>query len=131
MRGETVLEEKYKNVKLPKLITTKFEVTHIDWFPFWNQYEPEFDRSELHPASKFNYLKELLAPKVRLLIDTLTFTSEGYSRTIGIFKAKFGKPSEASAAYIQCILNNDQNHRREGVFQTKEQTQIPPCMCLL
>ena len=53
----------------------------------------------------FNYLKELLAPKVRLLIDTLPFTSEGYSRTIAILKAKFGKRSEVSAAHIQRILS--------------------------
>ena len=48
MRGETVREERYKNVKLPKLIITKFEGTHIDWFRFWNQYEFEIDRSQLH-----------------------------------------------------------------------------------
>ena len=55
--------------------------------------------------SKFNYLKERLAPKVRLLIDTLPFTSEGYSRAIAILKVKFRKPSEVSAAHIQCIFN--------------------------
>ena len=70
---------------MPKLIITKFEGTHIDWFRFWNQNEYEVDR--------FNYLKGILAPKVRLLIYTLPFTSEGYSRAIAILKAKFGKPS--------------------------------------
>ena len=30
MRGDIVLEEKYKNVNLPNLIITKFEVTHKD-----------------------------------------------------------------------------------------------------
>ena len=35
---EIVREERYKNVKLAKLIITKFEGTHIDWFRFWNQY---------------------------------------------------------------------------------------------
>ena len=48
MRGEIVLEERYKNVKLLKLIVTKYEGVHIDWFRFWNQYESEIDRSELH-----------------------------------------------------------------------------------
>ena len=59
----------------------------------------------MHPVSKFNYLKELLAPKVRLLIDALPFTSEGYLRAIAILKAKFGKPSEVSAADIQYITS--------------------------
>ena len=58
MRGEIALEERYKNVILPKLIITKFQCTHIDWFHFWNQYEFETIRTELHPVSKFNYLKE-------------------------------------------------------------------------
>ena len=31
MREEIVREERYKNVKLPKLIVTKFEDIHIDW----------------------------------------------------------------------------------------------------
>ena len=47
--------------------------------------------------SKFNYLIELVASEVRLLIDTLPFTSAGYSRAIAILKAKFGKLSEVSA----------------------------------
>ena len=93
-----VREERSKTVKLPR-----FEGTHIDWFRFWNQYQAEIDRSELHPVSKFNYLKELLAPKIRVLIDALPFTSEGYLRAIAILKAKFGKPSEVSAAHIHCI----------------------------
>ena len=54
MRGEMVREVRYKNVKLPKLIITNFEGTHIGWFPFWNQYESEIDTSELHPMGKFN-----------------------------------------------------------------------------
>ena len=103
---EIVREERHKNVKLAKLIITKFEGTHIDWFRFWNQYESEIDRSELHPVSKFNYPKELLAPKVRLLIDTLPYlTTEDYSRAMTILKAKFGKSSEVSDAHIQCIIS--------------------------
>ena len=100
-----VREERSKIAKLLRLHITKFEGTHLDWFRFWNQYQAEIDRSELHSVSKFNYLKELLAPKVRLLIDALHFTSESYLRAIAILKPKFGKPSEVSAAHIQCITS--------------------------
>ena len=68
---------------------------------------------------KFNYLKELFTQKVRLLIDSLSFRSQSYSRAIAILKAKFGKPSEVSAADIQCITslpvitNSNQNQKHE------------------
>ena len=99
------VKEEIKNVKLPKLNIAKFEVKQIDLVPFWNEYEFEIDKSELRLVSKFNYLKELLAPKLRLPIDTLPFTSEGYSRVIAMLKAKFGKPFEVSATLIQCITS--------------------------
>ena len=69
-------------VKLPKLLITRFNGTHIDWFRFWNQFESEIDRSEL-PA-KFSYLKELISPKVRVIIDGSPIISEGYNRAKNI-----------------------------------------------
>ena len=79
-------------VKLPKLVISQFEGTHLDWFRFWHQYETQIDKSGLSPISKFSYLKELLAPKARVLIDGLPFTTKGYERAKDIFKSRFGKP---------------------------------------
>ena len=76
------------SVKLPKLVITQFAGTHLDWFRFWNQHETRIDKSALSPTSKFSYLKELLAPKARVLIDGLPFTTEGYERANGYFKVK-------------------------------------------
>ena len=56
-------------VKLPKLVITRFNSTHIDWFRFWNQFESEIDRSELPAVSKFSHLKELISTKVRVIRD--------------------------------------------------------------
>ena len=39
-----------------------------------------------------------------MLIDTLLFTSEGYTRAIAILKVKFRKPSQVSVAQIQFYL---------------------------
>ena len=87
---ETKLEMKKKNenqdiivngniqVKLPKLVITKFEGIHLDWFRFWNQFDTEIDKVEISAISKFSYLKEFLVTKVRPLIDGLPFTHEGY-----------------------------------------------------
>ena len=103
-RDEIVNEERV-NVKLPKLVITIFDGTSLDWFRFWNQFESEIDKAEIGPVSKFSYLKELLIPRVRLLIDGLPFTSEGYSRGKPILLGKFGKSTEIAAAHIQCITS--------------------------
>ena len=42
---------------------------------------------------------------MRLLIDGLPFTSEGYSRAKSILLGKFGKSTEIAAAHIQCITS--------------------------
>ena len=34
-----------EKIRLPKLIISKFQGTHIDWWRFWNQFEAEIDRS--------------------------------------------------------------------------------------
>ena len=97
----------YRNiqVKPPKLVITKFEGTHLDWFRFWNQFETEIDKVEIGTISKFSYLKEFLVPKMRALIDGLPFTPEGYARPKSILLAKFGKPSEVAVAHMQCITS--------------------------
>ena len=33
--------------KLPKLLLTKFQGTHIYWQRFWNQFEAEIDRADI------------------------------------------------------------------------------------
>ena len=64
------------NVKFPKLIITKFDGTSLDWFRFWNQFKSQIGKTEIGPVSKFSYLKELLIPTVRLVIDDLSLTSQ-------------------------------------------------------
>ena len=52
-------------VKLPKLVITKFQGIHLDCFQVCNQFETEIDKVEITAISKFFYLKEFLVPKVR------------------------------------------------------------------
>ena len=92
-------------VKLPKLEITKFKGTHIDWFRFWNQFEAEIDKQSIDPVTKFNYLKEFLDPKARLLIENLMHNSEGYTRAKQILKTRFGKSAEVVNAHIEMIMN--------------------------
>ena len=55
--------------------------------------------------SKFSCLKELVIPKIRLLIDSLPFTSEGYTRAKNVLMTKYGKPSEVANAHVQNIMS--------------------------
>ena len=109
-------------MKLPKLKITKFEGTALDWLPFWNQFETEIDQVQISPIRKFSYLKELLVPKVRLLIDGPPFTSEGCARAKSILTSRYGKPSEVAAAHIRCItslpvISNCNPNRIQGFYE--------------
>ncbi|CAB4006943.1 Hypothetical predicted protein [Paramuricea clavata] len=100
---ETSVEKskEVKNIKLPKLAITKFSSKFSDWLPFWNTFEAEIDSVNLLPSvSKFGYLKELLEPKVRVDIDGLPFTTEGYERAKNVLKSEYRKSSEIINAHI-------------------------------
>jgi hypothetical protein len=103
---ETSMEKskEVKNIKLPKLAITKFSGKFSDWLPFWNTFEAEIDSVDLPSVSKFGYLKELLEPKVRVDIDGLPFTTEGYERAKNVLKSEYGKSSEIINAHIQNIM---------------------------
>ena len=92
-------------MKLTKLPITKFKGTSLDWMRFWNQVTTEIDSTKIAGVSKFLYLKELLDPKVKPLIDGLPSTSEGYERAKNILQATFGKTSEVSTAHVRGIID--------------------------
>ena len=114
---------RFSKTKLPKLVITKFDGTHFDWFRFWNQFESQIDKCDLPQVSKFSYLKELVIPKVRLLIDSLPFTSEGYTKAKNILLTKYGKPSEVANAHVQNIMSlpqiNNANPQKIHDFSEK------------
>ena len=105
MSSERDARENSVKVKLLKLIISKFEGTNLDWLRFWSQFEMEIDRADITTVSKFSYLKELVIPKVRALVDGLPFNTEGYERAKAILKTKFGKPSEVTNTHIQFIMS--------------------------
>ena len=92
-------------MKFPKLTVSKFEGTPLDWQRFWIQFEYEIDRSEFPQVTKFSFLKEMLKPKVRVLVDGLPFTTEGYDRAKNILKSKYGKDSEVANGHIQILIS--------------------------
>ena len=115
-------------VKLPKLVITKFQGTHLYWQRFWGQFEAEIDKSDIGQVAKFSYLKELLVPRVRAVIDGLPFNSEGHTRAKNILKTKFGRHSEVANVHIQTIMGlpviSGTNPARINKFYEKLVTNI-------
>ena len=90
--------------KLPKLVISKFNGNYTDWTRFWEQYEAGIGATDISNVTKFSYLKELLEPKVRALVDGLPLTTEGFERAKNILRTKYGKESEIVNAYISNIM---------------------------
>lgn len=95
---------KIKTTKLPKLVISKFNGSFTDWTRFWEQYNAGIGASDIQPSVKFSYLKELLEPKVRGLVEGLPLTGEGFERAKNILKTKYGKQSEIVNAHIKNIM---------------------------
>ena len=47
----------------------------------------------------------MVVPKVLILVDSLLFTSEGYTRAKIILMTKYGKPSGAADTFVQNIIS--------------------------
>ena len=88
-KRDKIVNEERVNVKLSKLAITKFDGRSLDLLHFWKQFESAIDKPEICSESKFSYLKELLVPRVGLLIDGLPFTSESYPKVKSILLGKF------------------------------------------
>ena len=104
-KSKSEREQNLPHVKFPKLTISKFEGTHLDWQRFWSQSECEIDRAEFAQVTKFNFLKEMLKPKVRFLVDELPFSTEGYERAKNILKSKYGEDSEVANPQIQSLIS--------------------------
>ena len=65
----------------------------------------EIDQAGITTVNKFSYLKELVIPKVRALVDGLPSNTKKYERAKAILKAKFVKRSEVTNEHIQCIMS--------------------------
>ena len=80
---------------------SQFNGTRTDHFRFWNQFETKIDKSKV---TKLSYLKEMIIPKARLLMNVLSWDTEGYEQAKNILSTKVWKPIELANAHIQIIL---------------------------
>jgi len=106
LSGTSAQQQQGLRVKLPPLVVSKFEGSVTDFLiRFWSTFCEEIDKTSIPSTSKFSYLKELLSPKIRSLIEGLPFSSEGYERAKAILKSKYGNTSEIVNEHINMIMN--------------------------
>ena len=84
-------------MKFLKVATSKFEGTHLDWQRFWSQIQCGIDCAEFIQVIKYHFLEEILKPKVRVLVNGLRFTAEGYERA--------SKDSEVANTHIKSLIS--------------------------
>ena len=92
-----------QSVKLPKLVTTKYNGDLENWLSFWKKIEAEIDSTDLPAVTKFTHLKELVEPRVRKGMDGLPLTAEGYEGTKHILTSNYGKMSEIRVRHIMLV----------------------------
>ena len=88
----------------PKRSITKYDKTYEQWLPFWNTFCAEIESTKLAPVTKFAYLRELLQPQVKVDIDGLPFSTEGYKRAKNILQSEYWKTSKIVNVYVNNIM---------------------------
>ena len=53
---KTIKNWKEEKIKLSKSVTSPFAGSHIQFFRFWNPFETQIDKSDLHCMTKLSYL---------------------------------------------------------------------------
>ena len=63
--------------KLPKLVISKYSGTYQNWPRFSGQFTETIHKTSIAPIPKFTYLCELLGPKIKTVVDSLTIHIRG------------------------------------------------------
>ena len=95
------MEQQQPQVKLPKLVISKFYGTYLDWLRFWEQ----IDMSAITDGAKLTYLQELLEEKPKQEIMGFPFSSDGSQQAKVILENKYGISSEIINAHVTQILS--------------------------
>ena len=68
-------------------------------------FESQIDNSEISDEAEFSYLKELVTLRVRMTIEKLPCSSEGYEKAKELLTQRYGEESEVINAHETQILS--------------------------
>ena len=91
--------------KLPKLKITPFNGTATDWVRFENMFLSLVHEKATTPEEKYEFLLEMVCPKVREKIANLKPGEIGYKIAWERLKAEYGHPRLVINAHIEAIIN--------------------------
>ena len=61
---KTIKNWKEEKIKLPKSVTSPFAGSHIQFFRFWNPFETQIAKSDLHCMTKLSYLNHIACVEI-------------------------------------------------------------------
>ena len=99
------MEQQQPQVKLPKLVISKFNGTYLDWLRFWEQFTSQIDKSAIADGAKLTYLQKLPEEKPKQEIMGLPFSSDGYKQANNTLEKKYGTNFEIINAHVTQIFS--------------------------
>lgn len=102
----TVLADKTKQYKLPKIELRKFDGELLNWLPFWSQFEKIHEDPDLHDSDKFQYLVQCMKPGTRgqEFIESYPMSAKNYPKAIAALKERFGKSDLLIEVYVRELI---------------------------
>lgn len=78
----SVSSSKSTSAKLPELVESKCQGSHLDRQRFWGAFKSEIDRKDISQITKLSYLKKQQIPKIGTFIDSLSFSTELFENVL-------------------------------------------------
>ena len=93
------------HAKLPKLNLREFDGDPLQFQEFWDIFTSSVHNNDtLDDVAKFSHLKGLLVGKAKLVIQSLTLTSENYTEAVALLKKRFGDEQVIIQAHMDALL---------------------------
>ena len=121
---EKVASPGKQNVKLPKLVITKYNGTLENWLtPLWNKFEAEIDKTGLPAVTKFAYLSMAYLLHQKATSVRKIFFKQITARQARLFKMPTWKTSKGSLLFPEHIPRRftiSSRHSQYKINKTKE-----------
>lgn len=104
--GNSSIDQRHKQVKLPTITLPKFSGNPLDWQQFWDLFRASIhSRSDVSDATKFHYLVGLLTGEASQLMSGFQHTDSEYLEAIELLQSTYGKPKKQIESRLHAIFD--------------------------